>query len=235
MKPARQLIINADDFGLSAGINRAIFRAHEHGVLTSASLMVRGAAAEAAADYARNHPGLSVGLHVDLGEAEYSVDGWRSVYEVVDVTDAAAVDTEVMRQLEEFHRLVGRAPTHLDSHQHVHHAEPILSILRREARKLDVVLRGDHPVVRYCGEFYGQSNKGYPCHEFISVEAACSIVGALPPGITELGCHPGEAESLNSVYRVEREIEARTLCDPRVRDSIRDAGVFLRSFVDAEL
>src|SRR5256885_15259517 len=57
MKPsARHLIVNADDFGLSAGVNAGIIRAHEHGILTSASLMVRGAAA-ASADDARVHAG----------------------------------------------------------------------------------------------------------------------------------------------------------------------------------
>ena len=53
---ARVLIVNADDFGLSAGVNRGIVEAHERGIVTSASLMVRRPAAREAADYARTHP-----------------------------------------------------------------------------------------------------------------------------------------------------------------------------------
>src|SRR5436190_23980393 len=64
----RAVIVNADDFGQSAGINRGIIEAHERGIVTSASLMVRWPAAPAAAAYACAHRGLSVGLHVDLGE-----------------------------------------------------------------------------------------------------------------------------------------------------------------------
>ena len=63
-KAARRLIINADDFGRSSEINRAVLRAHTEGVLTSASLMVGGEACEEAVQMARAHPSLGVGLHL---------------------------------------------------------------------------------------------------------------------------------------------------------------------------
>ena len=76
MPAKRYLIVNADDFGLSAGVNRGVIEAHERGIVTSASLMVRPpAAAEAAAD-ARAYPELSLGLHVDLGEWSYREGEW---------------------------------------------------------------------------------------------------------------------------------------------------------------
>ncbi|PYS69828.1 MAG: hypothetical protein DMF73_14065 [Acidobacteria bacterium] len=56
----RYLIVNADDFGQSPGINRGVIEAHENGIVTSASLMVRWPAAAEAAQYARGHPDLSV-------------------------------------------------------------------------------------------------------------------------------------------------------------------------------
>jgi len=70
--PMRQrlLIVNADDFGLSDGVNRGIVEAHERGIVTSASLMVWHDAARAAAAYARGRPQLDVGVHLDLGEWE---------------------------------------------------------------------------------------------------------------------------------------------------------------------
>ncbi|HXE52580.1 MAG TPA: ChbG/HpnK family deacetylase, partial [Tepidisphaeraceae bacterium] len=58
------LIINADDFGRSASINRAIIRAHREGVLNSASLMVAGEAFEEAVELACQNPDLRIGLHV---------------------------------------------------------------------------------------------------------------------------------------------------------------------------
>src|SRR5262245_13398039 len=141
MQAVRSLIVNADDFGLSAGVNRGIIEAHERGIVTSASLMVRGLAAAEAAAYARAHPALSVGLHLDLGEWVWRDGDWMSVYEVVRADDAEAVAAEVTRQLAAFVRLVGRGPTHLDSHQHLHRHEPIRSVLRRAADELGVPLR----------------------------------------------------------------------------------------------
>jgi len=62
----KQLIINADDFGLSAGANRAVIRAWQEGILTSASLMVGGKGFDEAVALARQNPGLQVGLHLTL-------------------------------------------------------------------------------------------------------------------------------------------------------------------------
>jgi hopanoid biosynthesis associated protein HpnK len=64
--PDRRLIINADDFGLTSGVNRAIIEAHRRGIVTSASLMSGGEAFEEAANLARLNPGLSVGVHLTL-------------------------------------------------------------------------------------------------------------------------------------------------------------------------
>ncbi len=230
--PLRCLIVNADDFGLSPGVNRGIIQAHEHGVVTSASLMVRGPAADAAADYARSHPRLSVGLHFDLGEWRYTDGAWQPAYEVVPAADAAAVADEVARQLRVFERLLERPPTHLDSHQHVHRSEPILSLASRLALELGVTLRDHGAEVRYCGRFYGQSDKGYPYPEGISVEALLRILHELPLGVTELGCHPGTGSDVNSVYRDERAVECQTLCDARVRAAIAAEGIRLCSFAE---
>jgi len=62
----KSLIINGDDFGISSATNHAILRAHREGILTSASLMVNGAAFEEAVALAKAHPSLSVGLHLVL-------------------------------------------------------------------------------------------------------------------------------------------------------------------------
>jgi predicted glycoside hydrolase/deacetylase ChbG (UPF0249 family) len=232
MRALRYLIVNADDFGLSPGINRGIVQAHEEGIVTSASLMVHRPAAEEAASYARQRAALSVGLHFDLCEWTYADDTWHLVRETVPVEDATAVAGEFARQLEDFRRLVGREPTHLDSHQHVHHTEPTRSILLAEARRLKVVLRGLDPRVRYCGDFYGQSNTGYPYPEGISLDALLDTLRTLPPGVTELGCHPGDGSPVDGMYATERGLELETLRDPRVRALLSAEGIVLWSFHD---
>ncbi len=226
----KTLIVNADDFGLTAGVNAGIIRAHEQGIVTSASLMVRGAAVAEAAAYAQSRPQLGVGLHVDLCEWRCVHDEWKLAYEVVPLADERAVAAEVERQLDAFQKIMGRWPDHLDSHQHVHHDEPLKSILAGHAKKLGVVLRQADARVNYCGAFYGQSDKGYAYHEGISVEALLKILRELPPGVSELCCHPGLDGELDSVYRVEREMECATLGDARVRAAMVEQGIGLVTF-----
>jgi predicted glycoside hydrolase/deacetylase ChbG (UPF0249 family) len=230
--PKRYLIVNADDFGLSHGVNQGIIRAHEHGIVTSASLMVREAAAVEAAECARNNARLSVGLHLDLGEWIYREGQWTAKYQVVPANDEGAIAAEVSRELEAFRRLLGRNPTHLDSHQHVHRNEPVLSIFRRQAQELSVPLRSFSTQVRYCGDFYGQTGEGAPYPVGISLEGLLKTLSNLPAGFTELGCHPGNDEQLDSVYRLERKREVEVLCDPRVREAVGAMGITLCSFTE---
>src|SRR5687768_2112615 len=103
MPQSRRLIVNADDLGYTAGINRGILEAHERGIVTSASLMVDRPAADDGAAVARATPSLSVGLHA-----------------VLDRVDPDRCADELARQLTRFEELVGSRPTHVDSHHHLH-------------------------------------------------------------------------------------------------------------------
>src|SRR3974377_864725 len=106
----RYLILNADDFGLSEGVNRGIIRAHEQGIVTSTSLMVRWPAAAEAARCAQQHPRLSFGLHLDLAEWVYRDDQWVPLYEVVPPDNPAAVAGEAARHRAAFGVFLARDP-----------------------------------------------------------------------------------------------------------------------------
>jgi len=227
----KQLIVNADDFGLSTGVNAGIVQAHEHGIVSSTSLMVRQPAAEAAAALARRLPQLGVGLHLDLWESVLRDGEWVRLYQRVD-DEPAAIERELRAQLARFHVLMGRAPDHLDSHQHVHRHEPVAAVVAAVARELELPLRGDG--IPYLGGFYGQDDIGGLYPEGITVERLLELIDALPEGATEFGCHPGQvgaAETLGGTpYRLERNIECRTLCDPRVRVRLTRGDVALTTF-----
>src|SRR5262249_3304518 len=100
------------------------------------------------------------------------------------------------------------------------------------AAQLGVPLRGYSPLVQYRGDFYGQSGKGYPVPEAITTGALLELLAALPAGLTELGCHPGEPDNLETMYRDERLQEVQTLCVPLVRRALQSGGLRLSSFHD---
>jgi predicted glycoside hydrolase/deacetylase ChbG (UPF0249 family) len=227
----RQLIVNADDLGQSDGINRGVAVAVDGGIVTSASLMVRWPGAAAAAQWARSRPSLSLGLHVDLGEWAYRAGRWEPVYEVVPDDDASAVCEELSRQLAMFLRLVGRPPTHLDAHQHVHHREPLRAQLLAVGERLGAPVRGLSPEVRYCGGFYGQCSTGEPLADAITLDGLLSLLDVLGPGVTELSCHPGLAPlGVDSMYLAERAREVATLCDPRLPGALAQRSITTCAF-----
>lgn len=230
MTGTRFLIVNADDFGQSPGINDGIIQAHERGIVTSTSLMVRWPAAAAAARYQRSHPALSVGLHLDLGEWVYDNGNWEPVYEVVDQEDPAAVRSEILRQLEAFRSMTGQNPSHLDSHQHVHTRGAARDISIEIAEQLNLPLRSLRSRATYCSGFYGQTGEGAPLPDLISQDALLAILDSLPEGYTELGCHPGLGQDLETTYAVERSTEVETLCAPRIRSAIEEHGIRLCSY-----
>jgi chitin disaccharide deacetylase len=225
----RVLIVNADDFGRSPGVNDGVIRAHEEGIVTSATMMVRWPAAEQAAAYARRSS-LSVGLHLDVGEWEYRDGGWHNRYEVLETETPEAVTAEIGRQLEAFERLTGTSPTHLDSHQHAHREEPIRSALLAAGERLGVPVRELTPGIAYSGAFFGADGKGNSIPEAIEVEALIETIESLPAGITELACHPATSADHETQYGQERIQEVRTLCDARVRAAIDRSGIALCGF-----
>jgi predicted glycoside hydrolase/deacetylase ChbG (UPF0249 family) len=228
------LIVNADDFGQSPGINLGIMTAHERGIVTSASLIVRGPAAARAAEDAQAHPRLSVGLHIDLGEWAYRAGAWVELYRRVDADNIAAVEAEVAQQLDAFRRLVGRNPTHLDSHQHVHRKDPVRQIVQELGVRLRIPVRHFTPGIAYCGDFYGQDDYGHSYPHLVRAASLVAILERLTPGVTELCCHPGGAsgEPGDTMYLIERRQEMDALCDPRVREAVDALGIKLISFRD---
>lgn len=202
MAGARHLIVNADDLGLSPAVNAGIFAAYEQGIVTSASLMVGRPAAVDAAEALAEYSDLAIGLHLEPENCQ--------------------------TQLERFGELVGRDPTHLDSHKHVHEAEPVKAVAEAIAAELGVPLRNRK--VRYEGGFFGRGPDGEPRPEAISPERLIGLIRALPPGWTEIGCHPAAGPVPSSSYDAERQVELRTLIDPRVKNLLNVSDVRLCSF-----
>ena len=151
----KELILNADDFGYTRGINLAIRRAHREGVLTSATLMANGLAFDDAVENALACPELGVGCH-------FVLIGGKSVADPADIPSLAKPDGRLPQSLPAFVagvsagrikaediarelraqiakiRKAGIEPTHIDSHKHTHAHPRVFGVIARTARELEI-------------------------------------------------------------------------------------------------
>ena len=151
----KQLIVNADDFGLTMGVTQGILDAHWEGIVTSTTLMANGAAFDVAASASRRAPSLGVGVHLNLSEG-VPVSLAHRIPTLVDRggrlhltpgrllesmlsgrVNLDDVETELRAQISMVVR-AGISPTHLDGHKHVHVLPGIDDIVIRLAREFDI-------------------------------------------------------------------------------------------------
>jgi hopanoid biosynthesis associated protein HpnK len=154
----RRLIVNADDFGFTAGINRGIIEAHRRGIVTSSTLMGAGRAFEDAVCLAKTVPRLGVGCHVVLIDGEPVLDasvlpslasnssgGARfrdglkafAARALAGRLDAGEIEAEASAQIRKLQK-AGIDVSHLDTHKHTHLFPAVLRPLLRAARACGV-------------------------------------------------------------------------------------------------
>lgn len=245
----KRLIVNADDLGRTPGVNEGIFEAHANGIVTSATLMVTHPAAAAVRDLSERHPGLGIGLHVALTggaaaappEQVPSLVGGRGQLPAGPQGLAGArpdhVLTEVRAQLRRFRQLMGRMPTHFDSHHHVHRLPVVFEALvtlawetglpvRNASAAVALTLRRENiPTTdRFMDAFYGEG---------VTLERLLAILVEVPLGTTELMCHPARVDAelrAGSSYSDARERELALLTDREVRQQVQALGIRLTHF-----
>lgn len=249
----KRLIVNADDFGRTRGINSGVLEAHLSGIVTSATAMVlEPAAEEGIGEALRRAPKLALGLHfaVTGGGLPASppdripgllVDGRFAL--IPDRLPAEIPEVEVRRELEAqillFEKLAGRPPSHLDSHHHsaLHPAiQPVFVEVARQrglpARASNEEARaalrtaGVKTTDRFLDGFYGDG---------ATAENLRATLASLEDGTSELMCHPGRADAeliAGSTYARQRERELEFLCNPDIVQLLARAGVERIDFRD---
>lgn len=200
----KYLIVNADDFGYSNGINKGIIDAHTNGIVTSTSVMVDAIAADEAKDLTK-FPNLSIGLH----------------FEVKEVVNVKA---ELERQIDKFVSIVGRQPTHLDSHKKHTTTEGIKEVLQEYSKKLNVPVR-DFGYAKYIDSFFGFHSNGD-----VSVNQLKNAIEQATDEYNEIMCHAGYSDDYlreHSSYNDPREDELKSMCNPDVKEYIKEKGLIL--------
>ena len=245
----RRLIVNADDLGRTGAVNEGVFDGHRHGLVTSATLLVNYPAAAGVRALSDASPGLGIGLHVQLtagptqlpaqrlpslvGRGGHSPAGPDGLGEA----DPAEVLAEAWAQLARFRALMGRDPTHFDSHHHAHRVPQVFAAVVALARETGRPVRladprmaellrreGIRSTDRFEDGFSGAN---------ATLETLLDLARALPEGTTELMCHPavvdGELRASGS-DGAARARELAVLTSPAAIEEVRKAGIELVSF-----
>jgi hypothetical protein len=247
----KKLIVNADDFGRTPGVNAGTLEAHARGIVTSATVMVlEKSAARGIREAAERAPRLSLGLHFVVTGGGRPAAAARDVpllapggqfrrtrEELPGTLPAGEVRAELEAQIHVFQVLARKPPTHLDSHHHaaLHPAiAPVFGAVARERslparaaseqarRGLDAA--GVRTPDRFVETFFGDG---------VSLEGLESILRGLSEGVSELMCHPARVDEQlrkESSYVEEREWEREVLCDPKIRQLVRSLGIELVGF-----
>ncbi len=247
----KRLIVNADDFGRTAGVSTGALEAHRKGIVTSATVMVlERAAARSIREAAERAPAMSLGLHFVLTGGGVPAAAARDVptlapggvfartrEELPERIPPEEIRRELDAQIEVFQILARKPPTHLDSHHHcaLHPAVGPVFASVAVARGLPARAASDEarrPLRdagvrtpdRFIDVFYADQ---------VSFEVLQGLLETLPDGTAELMCHPGHADDelqRGSSYALEREREIEVLCDPGIRELVRSLGIVLIGF-----
>ena len=249
---ARALIVNADDFNLTAGVSRGIAEAHRAGIVTSTTVMVNLPGLRDNLRQIQDLPRLGVGLHLNLtfGPPVSPAEKVRSLLGPDDrfvrdparqlqAADPEEIGREWAAQVETFVTAVGRPPTHLDTHHNLHARPPALEIAIDCARRLGIPLRPVTPVVRAAMAAAGLLAPAHLIGDiaegpYWTVTRLLHSLDDLAGGVTELCCHPGRFDEalMVSRYNRQREAEFEALIDPAVQQRLRDRNIALLTYAD---
>lgn len=245
------VIVTADDFAWSPEITAGVCEACRHGVVTEASILIRSPWAAQSIQQGMD-VGLSIGLHLDLvspfvehrsqdfgpsrrfcselAEREFQ----RRVGQLFSSRELICIRDEMRSQIEDFAAMAGCLPSHLDYHYGLHYLPDVMAIYLMLAEAYDLPVRwgsqyaGPNPYpfapTCLCDGFRGSEQDG--------VEAFLGMVDEPCAGVKEILCHPGftTPHSLPDSYNHERELELRTLTDPRLKQELAKRHLKLVSY-----
>jgi predicted glycoside hydrolase/deacetylase ChbG (UPF0249 family) len=250
-----KLIVNADDFGYAESVSAGILSAHRHGVVTATTFMTNAPHTGGAAKLARAAPSLDVGVHLvvsygrplaDIAQVRSLVDADGKFFRPKELLsrdiDREETLTEYRAQYEKARELLGREPTHVDTHHWVHDHPALEWAIGELARETGAAARIHSDGQRDRLRARGVRTPDHFAREFqhegkVGVEQLLALLERLAKrgGVTELMCHPGETDPTlvkMSGYARERQTELATLTDPRVHAAVRDLGIALATFAD---
>jgi predicted glycoside hydrolase/deacetylase ChbG (UPF0249 family) len=233
----RMLVVNADDFGLTRGVNQGILRAHREGIVTSTTIMAGAPAFEHAVELARAAPALDTGVHLVLWPQDDGLPQRLPAFLARALSSTISeIEANFARQVEKV-VAAGIVPSHLDTHKHTHLLPKVMSAVARVARRFGITWvrrplfarQAAAAGLRTSDYFVGMRLTGR-----LDQAALLAALARLRPGLTELMCHPGVCDDdlrrAPTRLKEQRERELEALTSETVRSFVRNEGIELTSF-----
>jgi predicted glycoside hydrolase/deacetylase ChbG (UPF0249 family) len=236
-----RVVFNADDFGLSDGVNKGIIESYENGVVNSSSLMTTTSHFEDTAALISKHNLKNIGLHFNLTEGEALIKNHKTIVDqehqfLRDIHFQKNVNPlEVIAEIEaQYVKAVnaGVSINHIDSHHHIHMSAALRKIFAAFSKKHKLPLRkinntSRHPLKTF--KFYNDTRGVKYLTSKISLDFYGE--GVTEPNLIkileenkgldlEIMCHPGYSDLENGTYNKERELELNILTSEKIKNSI---------------
>lgn len=249
----RRLIINADDFNLTPGVNRGILLAHDRGVISSTTVMINLLLEEKTIQEVQKRKKLGVGIHlnVTLGEPVDSKEKVRSLLNPEgkfrrpsDYAERGPRLNELIReygaQIGLFEKRFGRKPDHLDTHHHLHNQPVFFEAVSAVAKKWKLPIRRSRIFqqsdfeklsrgVRTTDYLFGNLETRFIWQK----NSFLGILEHLSEGTSEIGCHPGFCDSkLRNISSLQdvRDKELSLFSSKEFRKTLSALGIELIRF-----
>lgn len=241
-----KLIINADDFGYSKGVNLGIIEAYQNGVVTSTTMMTNMPGAAHAAALAQENPGLGVGIHLvlDCGRPVHPyvpslVDekgSFHKIEQLIQYAESTDIEKELLSQIDKFHSF-GFTATHLDGHHHIHAYEKVYPIVEKIAQTYNLPIRKASADPNHSSHTKLQTTEMF-FHQFygdkLSIEGLLELFErSLHFGTAEIMCHPAYIDDpllQGSSYALPRVRELAILTDPNIQSTIKAMNIELATY-----
>lgn len=240
----KQLIVNADDFGMSEGVTLGILKAHQDGIVSSTTVMMNMPYALFALQEAKKFPNLGIGIHLVLTVGKPLIKGNKSFTDENGYFirpdqypdhqphgNHQELYQEWKAQIESFIQTTGRKPTHIDSHHHVHLLPQHIEVAKKLAKEYDIPMRQRDQVLDHY-QYVRMDDRFYK--DRVTFDFFQEIID-VPDTTIELMCHPAYIDYrlyTMSSYHINRALELDLLTSDSIKNLLRRHHITLINYSD---
>lgn len=244
------LIINADDFGYSTGVNYGIIHSYQRGILTSTTMMANMPGFDEGVKLAEENTGLGIGIHLSLtcgsplrNDVPSLVGNNGKFHDLTFYEKAFEIDlNELYKEWkEQIEKIInsGIEPTHIDSHHHVNGIASITEVFNQLAKEYNLPVRNNFEVPddikttkRFNTTFdlISSVKEIWKPMELKNIIQECKAFGTV-----EAMCHPGYVDSVlleNSSLRDSRAVTVSELQRSDYAEILEENGIRLGTYAD---